>query len=52
MFDSKLDPIKKDVSMTMKMQLSMLEHLESGNHQEAMGKLRKEVQDYLLERTK
>ena len=52
MFDSKLDPIKKDVSMTMKMQLSMIEHLETGNHQEAMGTLRKEAQDYLLERTK
>lgn len=48
--DKKLDPLKKDVVMTMKMQLSTMEHLETGNHQEAMHKLRKEIENYLLER--
>ena len=48
--DKKLDPLKKDIMMTMKMQLSTMEHLETGNHQEAMHKLRKEIENYLLER--
>ena len=48
--DKKLDPLKEDIKMTMKMQLSTMEHLETGNHQEAMHKLRKEIENYLLER--
>lgn len=48
--DKKLDPLKKDITMTIKMQLSTMEHLETGNHQEAMHKLRKEIENYLLER--
>ena len=50
--DKRLDPMKGDITMLMKSQLSMLEHLETGNHQEAMAKIRIEMQNYLLERGK
>lgn len=50
--NKELDPIKKDITMLMKSQLSMLEHLESGNHQQAMAQIKTEMQNYLLERTK
>lgn len=52
LLDKRLDPMKNDITMLMKSQLSMLEHLETGNHQEAMAKIRTEMQDYLLERGK
>lgn len=50
--DKKFDPIRKDITMLMKSELSMLEHLETGNHQAAMAKIREEMQTYLVERGK
>lgn len=48
--NEKLEKLSKDNHMIMKTILDMMEHMLTGNHQEAMKQTMKDLQSYLVEK--
>lgn len=48
--DKKLDPLKKDVNLSLRVQAQMLNHIIDGNSIEKLKDLRKEMEKELINR--